>query len=291
MNGTNRRLPIIAAAVLGAAVVALTAAVVTQRLAAAGVSRDAREQKALLTRYERELRDCSAYEKDYRDCSLKLGGRWAECSWSDQAPFMIVQLAVIVEQRGLKMDSFQPQPMSSAKGILRFPVRISLQGGLASLAGVLAEIEKTIPLLEIERLDIRRAPDKGDNLQVDMMVSSFVVIDENAPVAKRRAAPKVAKPADTSMAKPAASAAPPPTSAAKRESLLPPRQGPAPRLGAIPPRSGPASSPPAGVSPSVKPAEPPSAVAPHVAPPAVPSPRPIAVGAEPVRRDSNGGPK
>ena len=256
MNGTNRRLPIIIAAILGAAVVALTAAVVTQRLACGGVFRDVREQRALLAKYKRELRDSKASKKNYLDCSLKLGGRWSECSWSDQAPFALAQLTSITGRRGLKMKTFQPQPMSSANSILRFPVRISLEGDLTSLASVLEDVEKTTPLLEIERLDIRKAAKaSGDRLQADMTISSFVVLDPNAPVAKRRALPNVLKPAPA----PAAKAASVPKSpaaapAVKKATAPPPGQGP--RRGGEPAPVTPGPTPPQAPPPGVRPADP-----------------------------------
>lgn len=188
MNGSDRRGLTVAAVILAAVAVSLAVALLIQRSTAAGLSSRISEQRAELADLNRRLGECAARQRDYRQQCLKLGGRLSTCTWSDQMPYMVDQLAGIVDPRGLKIETLQPQPMTSAKRILRFPLSLGLQTDLATLTSMLEDIENTVPLLSIERLDIRDGQDNSGRLQIDMTVSSFVVLDPNSPVKKRRKA-------------------------------------------------------------------------------------------------------
>ena len=183
----RKRATIFASVVLAVALVGMTAAVVRQNIAASRLSHEIAEQRRLRGDLRRELAKAEVWKKDYKDLSARLGGRLPECSWSEQMPFVVGQLSGIVGPRGLKIETLQPQPMSAAGRVLRFPMRLGLQANLANLTALLEDIGKTVPLLQVERLDIRSAQDKGEKLQVDMTVSSFVVLDQRAPLARRRA--------------------------------------------------------------------------------------------------------
>jgi len=208
MKGSKRRITLVTAVVLGAVVLGLGAAAIAQRLAISRILREIGEQRTLLASARRELEETSAWRRDYDDLSLKLGGRLADCCWSDQMPYMVAQLTGIMEPHGLKIETLQPQPMTSAQRILRFPLRIGLQTDLATLAKVLEDIEETVPLLEVEQLDIRNAQGREGKLQIGMTVSSFVVLDKRAPVTSRRQIPKPLKmasaPRETTAAAPGA---------------------------------------------------------------------------------------
>lgn len=193
MKDKKRRFRLISALCLGVLVVVLGLTVAWQHAVAARLSTDIAGQKALLGKQIAEAKQRIQWRKDYGEYSLKLGGLWSKCSWSDQMPFMVAQLTAIVESRGLRIESMQPQPMIANKQIPRFPMRIGLQADLPALAGILEEIEKTWPLLCVDRLDVRNAAGSSGKLQVDMTISSFVALDPRAPLAKRRTLPNVEK--------------------------------------------------------------------------------------------------
>jgi len=200
----RKRARVFASGIVAAVLLGLTAVVVWQNLVAARISREITEQRRLQTTLRRELAEAALWKNDYESLSARLGGRLPECSWSEQMPFVVAQLSGIAATHRLKIETLQPQPMSTAGRVLRFPMRMGLQAGLADLTTILEDIEKTVPLLQIERLDVRTAEDKGKKLQVDMTVSSFVVLDRHAPLAGRRtlvsslkAARGAAKPAET----------------------------------------------------------------------------------------------
>ena len=193
----RKRATIFASVVLAVVLVGLTATVVQQNLAASRLSHEIAEQRRLRDNLRRELGQAEIWKKDYVDLSARLGGRLPECSWSEQMPFVVGQLSGIVGPHGLKIETLQPQPMSAAGRVLRFPMRLGLQADLANLTALLEDIGKTVPLLQVERLDIRTAEGKGEKLQVDMTISSFVVLDQRAPLAGRRALANLSKAKDS----------------------------------------------------------------------------------------------
>ena len=186
MNTSKQRARVFSAVALGAVVIGLAAAVTYQKVANYGVLRDIRQQRAGLADLKRHLSNCEKWREDYQDLSLKLGSRLQNSNWSDQMPFMVTQLTGIVEARGLKIESLQPEQMISGEHILRFPLRVGLNCDLSDLTGILRDIESTTPLLDIERLNITMNPDSSGKLQIGMTVSSFVVRDKHAPQTKWR---------------------------------------------------------------------------------------------------------
>jgi hypothetical protein len=223
MNNPKRRIHVISTAALSVLVAALAIGVIAQQLAASRLSGGIQEQKLLLAKSRGELKDRAKWRDDYGDLALKLGGRMSTCSWSDQMPFMVAQVSGIVEGNGLKIDNLQPEPMTSSGSIQRFPMRLVLQTDLKHLTELLRDLRYAVPLIDVERLEVRNAQGESGKLQVNMTVSSFVVIDKNSPVARRRAVTPV-KPA-----------------VARSANVQPPKPNPQPAL--KPPTAGPAAGP------------------------------------------------
>lgn len=192
MRRSRPRMLITASIILAVVVACLAVAVVIQRIEAARLSSEVMEQRGRLGAASRKLRGNVKCQKDYEALSLKLGGRLRSCTWSDQLPYMLGQLDAIIQSQEIKMDSLQPEPMT-VETILRFPMRLSFQTDISRLTKVLAEIDRATPLLKIERLHILNSKESKENLQVDMTVASFVVLDKDAPVQKRRAIAKTSK--------------------------------------------------------------------------------------------------
>ena len=225
MNNSKRRAQVAATAVLCALVVALAIGVIAQQLAASRLSADIQGQKQLLAKSKGEQKDRAKWRNDYGDLSLKLGGRMSACSWSDQMPFMVAQVSGIVEANGLKVENLQPEPMTSSGSVQRFPMRLVLQADLKHLTELLKDISGSSPLLDVERLEVRNAQGDTGKLQVNMTVASFVVIDKNAPVTRRRAFAS-AKPTAVEPKKPGMPAAQPAASESAKPTAKPPTAGP-----------------------------------------------------------------
>jgi len=101
-------------------------------------------------------------------------------------PFMVAQLEGVATQRGVRVETLQPQPTLTHRKVMQFPMRIGLQADLPTLTLLLEDLQEASPVLEVDRLTVRNGQEQGGKLQVDMTLSSFVVLDPKAPVAKRR---------------------------------------------------------------------------------------------------------
>lgn len=205
----SKRIHVAAIAALSVLVVALAIGVIAQQLAASRLSNGIQAQKQLLAKSQVELKDRAKYRDDYGDLALKLGGRMSTCSWSDQMPFMVAQVSGIVQANGLKIENLQPEPMTASSNIERFPMRLVIQTDLKNLTKLLKDMSTAVPLIDVERLEVRNAQGESDKLQVNMTVSSFVVLDKNSRVTRRRTVVPVktaaveSKSADKPVAKPA----------------------------------------------------------------------------------------
>lgn len=187
MNLSGRRPQLIATIVMCVVVLALGIGVVAQQLSATRLSGDIAEQKRLIAESKKDLKSRTASRDEYSDLSLTLGGRMSTCTWSDQMPYMVSQVTGIVEANRVRVESLQPEPMTSSGSVQRFPMRLGLQADLRHVTDILQDLKTAVPLIDIERLDIRNSQTGNGKLQINMTVASFVVLDKNSPVTRRRA--------------------------------------------------------------------------------------------------------
>lgn len=181
MNMPKLRTPMIAAGALGLIIFGLITAILDQRLADSGLSSQIAEHKQALSRMAQDSTNQKALVGDYQKLSSRLGARYRQVSWGKQMPFMLNQITGIMRNRGLKVETLRPDPITSANGVSRLPLRIGFKAGLSDLARVVQDMEKTLPLLYIETLNIRAQTGNMESLQADMTVSSFAISDEAAP--------------------------------------------------------------------------------------------------------------
>jgi Tfp pilus assembly protein PilO len=177
--------------ILAVVVFGLVVGVVWQLISSNHMSNDIASGRQSLAALKSDNADCVKWANKYKTLSLELGERLPDCTWGDQEPYMVSQLSSVIESQGVRIDTLRPQPMVEQKGILRFPMRLELKTTLDDLARVLKDIQKVRPIVSVERLDVRNDKDKGAKLQVDMSVSTFIIIDKDSPVARRRAFPRV----------------------------------------------------------------------------------------------------
>jgi len=104
-------------------------------------------------------------------------------------------------------------------------MRLVLQADLKHLTELLKDISGSSPLLDVERLEVRNAQGETGKLQVNMTVASFVVIDKNSPITRRRAV-TAAKPAAVEPGKSGDPSAQPAASESVKPTAQPPTAGP-----------------------------------------------------------------
>lgn len=186
MNNHKTRMTRIILIVLVVVTISLAVALVYQRIAISRLSSELQSRKHRLAVMQHDLEERTRYQKDYKELSLKLGGRFARCTWSDQMPYMVSQLNGILQPHGVKIKTLKPEPMTSRSMISRFPLGIEIDVTIAQLTGILKDIQSTVPLLSIERLDISPSANSADLLEVSMRIASFVVIDKQGGLPERR---------------------------------------------------------------------------------------------------------
>ncbi|MGB9588442.1 MAG: type 4a pilus biogenesis protein PilO [Armatimonadota bacterium] len=172
--------------VLAVVAIALAVAVVYQRITMSRLSGELQSRKHRLAVIQQDLKERTRYHQDYRELSLKLGGRFTRCTWSDQMPYMVSQLTGILQPHGVKIKTLKPEPMTTQSVVSRFPLGVEIDATIAQVTGILKDIRSTVPLLCIERLDISPSPNSADLLEVSMRIASFVVIDKQGGLSERR---------------------------------------------------------------------------------------------------------
>lgn len=181
MKIQNFRPPVIAMIVIGLITVGLAIAVVGQQITGSQLSTDLRQQRKTLKDTIDTIKEYKTLSMNYDDLSLKLGGRHRSISSSKMTVSIMNQINGIAQMQGIKLDSLRPDPATTVNSITRLALRISFKASLGDITRVIQSIETTVPLLHIEQLNIRAADDKSDMLQADMTISSFGIIDKNAP--------------------------------------------------------------------------------------------------------------
>jgi|GEM_PF-3916429 len=172
---------VIAAAILILVIICLSIAILNQQLVSSSLSTQIKQENAKFTRLSKDSTADVDQDRKYRDMALKLGGRYREVTWSKHIPFMVNQLTAAMQTYEVKMDTMRPDPIRTIDNVSQLPLRIGFKANLADMAKIVRDIEKTTPLLNIERLDIRAASEKSDLLQSEMTVSSYAITDKDAP--------------------------------------------------------------------------------------------------------------
>jgi len=164
-------------------VIALLATVVVaglcayQYLATRAVAREVRAQRDELLRlqeYAEDLRNAHSEGKQLRTQVASQAGAW---TWSEQLPVMVQQVSGIVNAADARIDTLQPAPSVEREQLTRFPLRITLQTRLSSLAKILQSIQEATPALAIDQLSMHNGQKPSDPLRVEITLSSYVMFD------------------------------------------------------------------------------------------------------------------
>ena len=132
-----------------------------------------REALANARSYAVEL---AAMQADGRQLNDKVTSHRAPWSWSEQLPLMVTQISGIMTDSGIKIDTLQPVTIVERQHLTRFPLRLTLRADLASLTAVLQRIQQAVPLLAVDHCAIRAGQKPGEPLQVEMTLSSYVIV-------------------------------------------------------------------------------------------------------------------
>ena len=141
------------------------------------VTRHAREERALL----QQAQALSAQVQQAQAAGGKLQGRVlthaAAWTWSDQLPVMVAQVSAVVGPSGVRVQSMQPAPMVAADKLVRFPLRLVLQGNLAGVVTFLRLARQQAPTLGVDQLTVHTGTQTPDLLRAEVTLSSYVMLE------------------------------------------------------------------------------------------------------------------
>jgi Tfp pilus assembly protein PilO len=144
------------------------------------VTRHAREERALL----QQAQALSAQFQQAQAAGGKLQGRVltraASWTWSDQLPFMVAQVSTLVGQSGVRVQSMQPAPMVAAEKLVRFPLRLALEGNLAGVVTFLRLARRQAPTLGVDQLTVHTGTQTTGLLRAEVTLSSYVMLEGTA---------------------------------------------------------------------------------------------------------------
>jgi len=166
--------------IFGLAAAGLAGICIYQYAAIAAASRATANQKDILRQAAAYQHELSKLRADGRKMSEKVRQRKGPWTWSEQLPVMVTQISAIVEQSGAKIDTLQPSPAIERDHLTRFPLRLTLRTDLPHLTTVMQRLRGAVPLLAVDHLAINTGEKPGEPLQVEITLTSYVIVDGQA---------------------------------------------------------------------------------------------------------------
>ena len=165
---------------LGLLAAGLAGACIYQYAASATAARAIAGQQDALEQMKGYAAELARAQAEGRQMSEQVLQHKAPWTWSEQLPVMVAQISGIVEQDGVKIDTLQPAPPVEREHLTRFPLRLTLRTDLEHLKDLMVRLRQAVPLLAVDHFAIRSGQKQGEPLQVEMTLSSYVIIDGQA---------------------------------------------------------------------------------------------------------------
>ena len=172
MNTAQRWLII----VLGVLVVGSACLCLGLSLAAGAAARETRALQDTLEQTKRQAQEVARAQASSRKLATQIAAHPDTWSWSEQLPVMVTQISGLTQQCGVKIDTLQPNPSVEKAGLVRYPLRLTLQTHLDGLTHLLQRAQQARPVLAVDQLSVRNSVKPGDPLQVTLTLSSYQVV-------------------------------------------------------------------------------------------------------------------
>jgi len=144
------------------------------------LARHTREERAQL----QQRQALGAQVRQAQALGVKLQGRVlaraASWTWSDQLPLTVEQVSLLVAGSGVRVASMQPAPVVAADKLVRFPLRLVLQGDLAAVVSFLRLAREQSPVLGVDQLTVHTGTQATDLLRAEVTLSSYVMLEGSA---------------------------------------------------------------------------------------------------------------
>jgi len=170
---------------LGILLVCLASFCTYQYCVAAATAHAIVEQRAALDNAHKQAKALARAQADEKHLAAKITRHPANWSWSEQLPVMVSQLTTLVQDCGAPIDTLQPSPVVMHGQLARFPLHLTMHTNLASLTKFLQRAQQATPVFAVDQLTIHAGKKNGDLLQVDLTLSSYVMLESSRQTGDR----------------------------------------------------------------------------------------------------------
>jgi Tfp pilus assembly protein PilO len=180
MTTMKQQLPAMAATLLTLLILGLAVDIGYQYLAKAALTRQFYAEQQVLAQTNLRAKMATARRADVDTLARKIGDRRRQCSWNEEMPPMVSRVSKLIEQGGTRISALHPLPIVASDVLARLPMQVSFSDNLAGLTEILLRSRQALPLLKIDQLQVHNDLQGGDQLNVDMTVSAYVVLEGGA---------------------------------------------------------------------------------------------------------------
>ncbi len=148
-----------------------------QSVASLLLTRSLQDQRLTLAEEQKLTAELVRSQKETQPLKERVSSQPGVWSWSEQLPPMMAQVARLVADN--RVEAVQPAPIAENGQLTRFPLRLTLGSDLSSLTRLLQRVRKQSPVLAVDQLAIRTGAQVGDPLQVELTLSSYVIVERS----------------------------------------------------------------------------------------------------------------
>lgn len=117
-------------------------------------------------------------QADMTDIAAMYGTPLDATSRPRRATLFYRRVESMVLGSGLTIETVQPKPAQvDERGVIRFPVSVSVEGDLAGVVRLLSQVSRTTALIGVEHLSIRRRDDPKAPVAAQALLVSYGLAD------------------------------------------------------------------------------------------------------------------
>jgi hypothetical protein len=149
------------------------------------LNRDLRSMTEELNSLNQRLEQYQAQQREYEELVRLFGPPLTDLS--TRMPRFVSQIQGLCSTAQVTVISLQPLAREeSPEGWVRFPIQLTVRGDRYGLVKLLYRLRNHVPLTEVERLIVRADPKNRKDLTIQMLLSSYGLLSEEALAERRK---------------------------------------------------------------------------------------------------------
>lgn len=149
------------------------------------LSRDLLAMTEELNNLNERLAQYQEQQQEYEELVRLFGPPLTDLS--TRLPRFVSQIQGLCGAAQVTVVSLQPLGREeSQEGWVRFPVQLTVQGDQYGLVKLLYRLRNHVPLTDVERLIVRADPKNRENLTIQMLLSSYGLLSEEAMAERQK---------------------------------------------------------------------------------------------------------